>query len=198
LDRTKPAQSYAQALYNLGLLYGNGIDANGNPTFALNEELTRLEALAIVIRLMGNEKAAFEYTGQNPFTDVPSWGDRYVAYAYSAGITSGVSATTFDSTRNVTHGEFTAFLLRTLKYSEKNGDFQYANALQKAVSVGLYTASEISAAKSVYLRGDSVIAMSKALFTKPKASAKILLDTLADSNAITKENAATFKNSLTK
>jgi gas vesicle protein len=125
---------------------------------------------------------------------VPYWGDRYVAYAYNAGITSGVSAELFAPDRSVTHREFTAFLLRSLNYSEKSGDFEYENALQKAVSVGLYTSQESS--KNPYLRGDAISDMTKALFTKSKDSAKTLLDTLADSNAITKEKAEAFNNSL--
>ena len=196
LDRTKPPLTYAQELYKLGLLYGNGINANGNPTFALEQELTRLEALAIVVRLTGNEKAAFAYTGQNPFTDVPQWGDRYAAYAYNAGVTAGISATLFAPNRSVTHQEFTAFLLRVLNYTEKNGDFRFENAIQKAVSIGLYTSKEATA-KSPYLRGDAVLAMTEALFTKPKGSVKTLLDTLADSGAVMKENAAVFINQLT-
>jgi hypothetical protein len=179
----------------LGLLYGIGIDEKGNPVFALERRLTRLEALAIIIRLLGLEKTALAYVGSNPFDDVPAWGNRYVAYAYNAKITAGVGATDFEPGRGVTRREFTAFLLRGLGYSEKNGDFKYENALQKSVVIGLYDSKGIEDA-AAYLRGDAALAMTEALFTKIKGSQKTLLDSLVESKTVTRAAALEFINSV--
>jgi hypothetical protein len=73
------------------------------------------------------------------------WGDRYAAYAFNAGITTGVNNehTLFASDRSVTFQEFTALLLRVLGYSEAKGDFIYEQAIQnkKALTQGCSTCS---------------------------------------------------------
>ena len=116
-----PPASIADALYKLGLFVGTGTDAEGKPIFELERQPTRLEALALIIRLMGLEKDAFAFTGANRFTDVPGWGERYAAYGYHIGITVGVNdeRTLFAPNRQVTAHEFTTFLLRVLGYSEQ-------------------------------------------------------------------------------
>ena len=37
---------------------------------------------------IGEEKAAQSFTGACPFSDVPAWAPRYVAYAYAKGYTA--------------------------------------------------------------------------------------------------------------
>ncbi|MDR1558918.1 MAG: hypothetical protein LBS84_04310 [Clostridiales bacterium] len=181
------AEDLASELYKLNLFVGTGNDINGNPRFELDRSLTRLESLTLVIRLLGKEAAANSYTGVNPFRDVPAWGDRIAAYAFNQGITVGVNRdhTLLDSNSPVTYQEFTAFLLRVLDYQERNGDFQYAQALNKAVEVGLYTAAErqnLSAGS--FLRADAVTAMTNALMTKMKGTNSMLIDKLVSDNVI--------------
>lgn len=49
-----------------GTAYGSGYDLERVPT--------RIEGLVLFLRLIGEEKAALAYGGENPFTDVPAWG----------------------------------------------------------------------------------------------------------------------------
>jgi hypothetical protein len=185
----------AGALYKLGLFVGTGTDASGKPTYELDKKLTRLEALALVIRLMGLENESKAYTGTNTFTDVPSWGDRYAAYGYNAGITAGINSehTLFAPDRQVTFQEFTAFLLRALGYTEASGDFKYEKSIQKASDVGLFSPYELSRISTDnFLRGNAVLEMADALETKSKGGDALLLYKLADKNVFSKADADWF------
>jgi hypothetical protein len=195
------APTLAGLLNQIGLLYGTGTGNAGRIDYALDSPLTRIEALAIVVRLMGLEEKANAYTGLNPFTDTPAWGDRIAAYAYQQGITVGINNahTLFAPDRNVTYQEFTAFLLRVLGYFEKSGDFAYEQALDKAIDVTLFALRErqLISSASEYLRADAVIGMVDALLTKTKASDKRLIDKLISDGVIRQEAANSFISSVT-
>jgi len=188
------APELADALYQINLLAGTGKDANGDPVFELERPLNRMESLVLVIRLMGLEEKAQGFTGTNPFTDTPDWGDRFAAFAYSEGITAGVSDTEFASDRLVTFQEFTAFALRVLGYSEKNGDFRYERALNQAYVTGLYSASHVQAVNNAgrYLRAYAVVSMVDALHTNMKGADTRLIDKLAADDVIDQEAADDF------
>ena len=47
----------------------------------------------MLIRVLGKEPAALKSDWTHPFTDVASWADKYVGYAYENVLTKGVSAT---------------------------------------------------------------------------------------------------------
>ena len=91
--------------------YGEGYDLEVAPT--------RLQALIMFIRVLGEEDEALAYTGSTPFTDIAagSQAEKYVGYAYSRGYTNGYSATTFRPSQTVTAGQYMEFLLRALGYS---------------------------------------------------------------------------------
>ena len=69
--------------------YGQGFDLEVAPT--------RLQALIMFIRVLGEEEQALAWTGTTPFTDVQngSQAEQYVGYAYSMGYTNGYTATQF-------------------------------------------------------------------------------------------------------
>ena len=187
--------SFAHELYKLGLFQGYGDDEYGNPRFGLENVLNRIEALVLTIRLLGLEEEALAFEGPNPFADVPEWADRYAAFAFANGITTGVSATAFNPERAVTAQEFTAFLLRSLGYSDgAGGDFLYAETLEMAIEVSLYTEDLLEElSEGDFLRGDAVIAMVHALLTKVKGDEEtVLIDTLVESDVITREDADAF------
>ncbi|MDR0999270.1 MAG: InlB B-repeat-containing protein [Clostridiales bacterium] len=194
------ATRLADQLYDLKLFYGVGTDSNGKPIYALDTALNRLEALTLVIRLLGLEQSALAYTGANPFGDVPQWGDRIVAYAYAQGITVGVSSTKFDPASLVTQQQFSAFLLRVLGYYEKYGDFEYRDAVSKAVAVDLFTQSEANlfASKEYYLRAYAVINMCDELQTALKGSRTLLIDNLVAQGVLTRANANDFLSAIAK
>jgi len=187
--------SVAEALYRLGLFVGTGIDSDGNPVFELDRQLTRLEALALVIRLMGMQNEAMAFMGNNRFTDVPAWGSRYAAFGYHMGITVGVNdeRTLFAPDRHVSAHEFTTFLLRVLGYSEADGDFNFEEAMQKASDIGFFSPfgmARISA--NSFLRDHAVHAMANALLTSPKDSNEYILYLLAEQDVFSRVDAEWF------
>ena len=189
----------ADALYRLGLFVGTGSDADGIPIFELNRPPTRLEALALVIRLMGLQSEAMSFTGNNRFTDIPTWGEQYAAFGYSIGITFGVNEerTLFAPNRQVTAHEFTAFLLRVLGYSEADGDFIFEEAMQKASVVGFFSPFGIARISTDnFLRDHAVHAMANTLLTQPKDNSEYLLYQLADQGVFSREDADWFRGAI--
>ena len=125
-------EELATDLKALGLFKGVS-DTN----FDLNREPTRVEALVMLIRVLGKEAEALNSNCSHPFTDVPAWADKYVGYAYENGLTKGTSATTF-GTENANSKMYITFVLRALGYSDgTNGDFSYDNPYGLAKKVGL-------------------------------------------------------------
>lgn len=156
-----PAMAYtdsqleaADTLNELGLFNGYGDDADGNPIYGLDDSPSRLEGLVLLVRLLGKEEEALAGSYTHPFTDVPSWGEQYVGYAYENGLTSGVSATLFDADSSMTATQYITFVLRALGYTTGT-DFNYADAISYAEGLGLITAGTYSDSQS-FTRGNVV------------------------------------------
>ena len=171
----------------LGLF--NGTDKG----FELERIPTRIEGAAMLLRLLGKEQAAKDQNISHPFTDVPSWADSLIGYMYQNGLTSGTSATTFGSAEYLTARQYVTFVLRALGYSDKNNDFKFENALDKAVQAGLLSILESDSLKtrSNILRNDVVGLSYSALKTKLKASSSTLLEKLVNQDKIITKTAAT-------
>ena len=115
-------EQLAGKLKNLGLFQGVS-----ETDFALDRAPTRVEALVMLIRLLGDDQKAKNSGATHPFTDVPQWADAYVGYAYQNGLTNGVSQTTF-GTGTASAQMYLTFVLRALGYSDTNGeDFSWSN-----------------------------------------------------------------------
>lgn len=142
LSRSEHNPNYfaiARALRDLGLFLGTGSGIGEG--FDLHAAPTRSEGLVMFIRILGEEDAALSCTYTHPFTDVPGWMDRYVAWAYHQGYTNGVSATLFGSTQTITASEYEEFLLRALGYSTAGVD-DYTTSLSRALDCGALTEGE--------------------------------------------------------
>ncbi|NLD87238.1 MAG: hypothetical protein GX633_03155, partial [Clostridiales bacterium] len=63
---------YADALKAMGLFRGT------NSGYELDRAATRVEAIVMLIRILGEENNALSFKGTHPFTDVPSWANCYV------------------------------------------------------------------------------------------------------------------------
>jgi len=138
------AEPKAAALKQLGLF--KGVSATD---FALDRAPTRAEALVMLIRTLGKESEALGGSWTHPFTDVPSWADKYVGYGYEKGLTKGISATQFGS-GNAGSDMYLTFMLRALGYSDVAGDFAWdaPDTLAKTVGIlpdGVDTASFLRA-----------------------------------------------------
>ena len=106
-----------------------------------------------------------------------------------------MSATAFDPGRPVTVREFTAFLMRVLGYSDREGgDFLYAETLARAVEVSLYSDALLdNISGGPFLRGYAVTAMVSALLANIKDDDDMLLiDTLVESEVVTRDDANAF------
>lgn len=144
----------ASSLKTLGLFRGS--DTAYGEGFDLEKAPTRMEALIMLIRLLGEEDAALRCTASHPFTDVPAWANAYAAYAYSMGYSNGMSAAVFGTTVAASAEMYTEFLLRALHYSSV-AQTDITDAPERAYSAGVLTAGEVTALRTdTFLRADVV------------------------------------------
>lgn len=175
-------QEDAQILYTLGLFRGVGTLADGSPDFALEKSLTRQEAVVMLVRLLGAEQTALAGEWTMPFTDVDAWARPYVGYAYSEGLTKGVSDTRFGGAQAVTATQYLTFALRALGYASDT-DFRWDAAWEKTDALGV-TSGEYSAANnSSFLRGNAA-AVSRSTLTASCKTGGMLVDTLVARGAV--------------
>ena len=174
------AEEAAQSLNAMGLFAGVGNDEEGNPIFDLDRPATRLEALVMLIRLLGKEEEALACTAEHPFTDIP-WGDRYVAYAYEQKLTNGMGETWFGAETEASAQMYLTFILRALGYKDTGDvvDFSYDNAVSYAEEKGLATAYE-----GEFDRGDIVLVSVDALDQPLKDSETTLIASLVEAGAV--------------
>ncbi len=173
----------AEALKTLGLFRGTGTNADGSTNFALDRAPTRIEAVIMLIRLLGREEEALAFPASAcVFEDVPEWARSYVAYAYESGMTKGVSATKF-GTGEATVYQFLTFVLRAMGYSEAAGDFYWDRSDLLADKLGLIAGDDDL---QNFTRGTAVRIMEAALRNAMRDGTK-LYQKLADSGVFTEE-----------
>lgn len=95
------AVAAANVLHERGLFNGTGTNADGTPIFDLDKTPTRNQAIIMLVRLLGKEGEALAGTWNIPFTDVSESMRPYVGYAYTNGLTSGTSATTYGGSQPI-------------------------------------------------------------------------------------------------
>lgn len=179
----------ADLLYELGLWHGVGTNADGTPNYNLEGRLTRLQMIVVILRLLGLEDEALATTARNPFVDMQnSWGSRYLAYAYEIGMTTGVGNNRFGDDY-ATPLQFSTMMLRAMGYSDKNGDFTYQQALEKATEIGIVPVGMFDDANGELLRDCCVKICATALTTKLNGEKRTLAEKLIDDNVIQKETA---------
>jgi hypothetical protein len=171
----------AERLKALGLFQGVGTNPDGSTTFDLARSPSRVEALVMLIRLLGKEDAALNGAFTHPFTDVPEWADKYVGYAYTNQLTNGVSASKF-GTGDASCTMVLTFVLRALGFSDAEGvDFTWDQPEPLALSAGILP--EGVHAES-FLRADVALVSEAALSAKLKNSGDSLLDRLISEGAV--------------
>lgn len=180
----------AQTLNRIGLFNGTGIDEEGNPIFELDRAPTRTEALIMLIRIMGKEQEARNSTDSHPFTDVPEWADKYVAYAYANGITKGIGNGKFGAEDIASSKQYLTFVLRALGYNDNAGDFAYEKASEKAAEIGLVKDNAYVDENTAFLRGDVAKISYDALSVNVKDSDLKLIDKLISDGAVNETAAA--------
>lgn len=183
------------ALQRLGLVSG-GTDGD----LMLDQIGSRSEALTLFISLVGERSQAVDVAYSYTFRDIPSWFSNFVGYGVYRGYTAGYSATEFGSYDAVTPQAYTTFMLRALGYDSE--DFNWDEALDKAVEIGLCTQQQADEWQTETFRRQEIMEISYlALNTKLKNSDCTLADKLIAYGVITAEQAAeenlTFGNTYT-
>jgi ABC-type phosphate transport system substrate-binding protein len=115
-DNSDPDFHNVRMLSRLGVIKGNEKgEAN------INDNVTRAEAVAMVMRFLGLNKVAMQGTVRI-FDDVTSdkWYYREVLSAYHYGLVKGDSKNTFSPERDVTREEITVMVARALQYAGLN------------------------------------------------------------------------------
>jgi hypothetical protein len=168
----------ADALVAMGLFRG------GTGGYELERAPTRAEGLVMFLRLLGLEDEALASTATQPFSDVPAWADRYVAYAYEQGLTQGTGRGRFSPDDTLTAQQYVTFLLRALHYDE-GSDFTYTSVLADSVRLGLFSNREISLVSGSFDRARMVYLSFYSLFGIDQDSHQVLLTQLEDAGALT-------------
>lgn len=171
-------ETLAEDLKQLGLFYGVSYT-----DFDLNRAPTRIEALVMLIRVLGSEKEALAGTWKHPFTDVPAWADKYVGYGYEHGLANGVGLTTFGTGR-ANAAMYLTFVLRALGYSDAYGEFTWDNPFDLAEQVGILTNG---VDRANFWRADVVLVSYAALDVIVKGSGRTLADVLISGGVFTRE-----------
>ncbi len=181
-DRTRSfefEETLAASLKALGLFRGvSDID------FALGTAPSRVQALIMMLRLMGLEQQALNDPGTHPFTDTEAyrWADPYIAYAYRNGLTKGVSGTEFGGLADAGLAVYLTFVLRALGYAEgEDGDFSWQNPLGLAQKVGLLSPQ---VRMTDFRRADVVLISYAALSAVRKGSNRTLAQELAERSVL--------------
>ena len=178
----------ADKLVSLHLFRGTGVTEDGERVYDLDATPTRLQGLIMLVRLLGAEEEALRLGNATPFTDVSYNSAGYVSYAYRQGITKGTTSTTFTPGTALTARTYITFLLRTLGYSEEEGDFLWGEQTDLAASLGILTEEEARAlAFSTLTRGDMVDLSYATLTCTLKGEARTLAEKLRDEDVFTQE-----------
>ena len=190
----------ADALHTMGLFagsttpYGSGYDLERPPT--------RTEGLIMLLRLLGEEQAAREYSGSNvTFLDVPKWARPYVSYAYSKGYTVGQMVTaegvTFGASDTMAPRDYVTFLLRALGYAEGT-DFSWKAAIDDGVTLGLLSEGERTLlSEHPFLRAQVVYLSYFALSSELAGGERSLVERLTASGAVDASIANTAMSGIT-
>ncbi|MBO4915837.1 MAG: S-layer homology domain-containing protein [Oscillospiraceae bacterium] len=144
----------ASALKTLALFKGS--DTGFGEGFDLELAPTRIQALIMLIRMLGEEEAALACTAPSPFKDIPAthWGRAYVAYAYEKGYTNGVEDNKFAPDRTASAAMYVEFILRALGYSS-TAQTDITTAVDRALEAGVISFGEREALQTnEFLRAD--------------------------------------------
>ena len=146
-----------------------------------NAPASRADAVLLLVRLAGAEKAATAAGGSTVFRDVPTSYAPYVAYAVRQGWVCGVSAVEFAPSRAITANARCAMLLRMLGYRESARDFTVPDAAAFAQHIGLVSRRYDGA----LTRGDVFEMMREALTFPYQNGSGTVIERLVESGTCT-------------
>lgn len=180
---TEAQELEAKALWTLGLF--KGYDTTGT-NFGLSDSVKREQALTFLIRMLGEETSAQKWSGNHPFTDIPSgdWSVPYTGYAKKSGYTKGIGENKFGFSSTSKQREMVVFALRGLGYSDSgtSPDFTWDTAMAFAKGKGIVSSAT---EKSSFTRGDAVDIIFNALGVNVKGQSYDLLSKLMSMGVVT-------------
>ena len=155
-----------EELKALGVLKGDE-KGNLNP----DQQLTREQAIVVLVRMMGKEADAIATTKASSFKDIKgTYYGSYIAYAEIQGWTNGLSTGVFGFGKPATIDEIYAFMLRALGYTVAT----LPQAASKASELKL-NANVTAVSGMPVLRGQVFITMNNTLNTIPKVGNEALV-----------------------
>lgn len=174
----------AEQLNKLGLLSGTG---NG---YALDQPLTRAQAITFIIKLKGAQAEALSITDSNGgFTDVEEgqWYTPYVQYCKRNNLVAGFPDGSFKPNALISERAFLTLMLKTLGYSEQ--DFTWDTVYEKADQVGLHIRNnaESYTGDQAYHRSDVVRTITGALPLPEKERDQSLIQSLIEKEQVTEK-----------
>lgn len=161
--------------------YGEGFDLEAAPT--------RLQALIMFIRVLGEEEQALAWSGTTPFKDIEkgSQAEHYVGYAYEKGYTNGYTATSFKPAGAVNAYQYTEFVLRAMGYSSA-ANKNLSDTLLRAMNAGVLTDGDTAMLQSAaFLRAQLVYISYYALEADLPDGSQSLADHLMDLGVFTRD-----------
>ena len=170
---TPDYNAMADALKSLSLL--RGTDTGYGSGYDLEKKPSRIEAIIMFIRLLGEEDDALACTAKHPFTDVPGWADRYVAYAYEQGYSNGIGGNKFGSAYSISASEYVEFVMRALRYSS-TAHTDLRTTLSDAQKVGLLTTKECDLLNSTTLLRAHLVYVSYYALSTPVSGSTTTLE----------------------
>ncbi len=139
-ETTEPQDETFSHYDTANLLSDIHIFVGSDKGYELGRSATRVEALVLLIRMLGKEDEALELSNQaSVFSDTPQWAIGYVNYAYEHALTKGIGDGQFGANQEVTLQAFLTFMMRALGYSDTMGDFTYAQVVEFAMEKEVYT-----------------------------------------------------------
>ncbi len=178
-DAADPDVLKAEALGVMGLFQGS------DQGYELDRAPTRIEAVIMLIRLLGQENEALYSDGgyTHPFVDAPGWegASDYLAYAYSTGLTTGADSTHFDPESTASAQMFATFVLRALGYEDGEQGSVWDN-WQNLLENGVNVPADVDL--SNFLRGDMVSLCYAALDAQVQGAGMTLAEKLVEDGRV--------------
>lgn len=180
----------AVVLNNLGIYPAVGKD------FGLSKNITRIEGVVLLVKLLGKESIVLKSNYSCPFTDVSVSYRPYIGYLYQIGLIDYKKGQKFGQGVYMNSSEFVAYMLNALGYSKKQGDFNPLYSLNKAVSLGIISSSYCNSLKNskYLLKDDAAAIIYNLLSIKTKNTDKTLTAKLVeDEGTVNINNAIKYK-----
>ena len=127
-------QNYGYILKDIGIISGDGT------SLLEQKNLTREEMITILARFFPSELNAFVPPKTPTFIDVPSthWAYKFIEFAYSKGIASGVGNNRFGRGLDVNYNQASLLIIRTLGYDTTDIDYKTAaTTIARLTSINL-------------------------------------------------------------